>query len=85
MEEGLFHETPVREAMTAGFVEARLHTDRPSEHLEEILALQKKYSGTVTLPVYIVLDPSTGEAQARMDGVPRDQADWLRFLDQASE
>ncbi|MEM7199185.1 MAG: hypothetical protein AAF628_02900 [Planctomycetota bacterium] len=64
--------TPEVSGALQHFVEARLHTDFPEQNGEQIAELQQHYTGTVTMPVYVVVDPESEEALGRVDGARRD-------------
>ena len=59
MEEKIFPSAAVA-AELERFVEARLHTDG-GPRMDENNDLQKKLAGTVALPGYVIVDPTTGE------------------------
>ena len=59
VEEVFFHDPQLSAMLRDGFVEARLHTDRPSPHLERILELQERLAETLALPTYVLVDPDT--------------------------
>lgn len=62
------------------FVEARLHTDGSTNH-EQILALQESMTHSIANPVYLVVDPVTGETLARRDGATlSDDQPFIDFL-----
>lgn len=59
MEEKIFLR-PAVAAELNNFIEARLHTDG-THNLEAIKALQKKLTGSVANPIYVIVDSKTGE------------------------
>ncbi|MFO0980780.1 MAG: hypothetical protein U1E76_03355 [Planctomycetota bacterium] len=78
MEEKIFH-LPAVAAELKNWVEARLHTDG-THHLEEILKLQDELSGSKANPVYVLVDPATGERLGRFEGATRDPDKFIAFL-----
>ncbi len=58
-------------------IEARLHNDR--EVAEEVKALQRRLTGSVATPIYLVLDPEDEHQFGRQDG-PSSASTFARFL-----
>jgi hypothetical protein len=81
MEENIFPQ-PAVAGLLQDMIEARLHNDGADVVVREaIQALQKEMAASVATPIYIVVDPTTGEQLARRDGALLDAqlfADWLR-------
>ena len=50
------------------FIEARLHADMGS-YAETAKALREKLTGSVALPIYVVMDPETGEIGGILEGL----------------
>lgn len=63
MEEGVFLKSAVADILGPKYVEARLHVDYP-ENLERQLEMVQSNAQ----PIYLVLDPATGEVHHRIDG-----------------
>ncbi len=63
MEEGVFLHPAVAGPLSERFVEARLHVDY-KENLERELAM----TGSNAQPIFLVVDPASGETLARHDG-----------------
>lgn len=66
MEKKVFIRPAVAGRLQQGFVEARLHND--GDHKVRIKAMQQEMTGSLATPVYLVLDPETGEVLARQYG-----------------
>ena len=83
MEESVFRRPEVLRELKK-VVEARLHNDRFGEHRatsEFNQALQKRLTGTLATPVYVVMDPLTERVRTIFEGATQDAsefADWLR-------
>ena len=77
MEEKIFPR-PAVAAELQKYVEARLHTDGgPRE--EENQELQKKMTGSVANPIYVIVDPRTGEPlRVKAGFMPADR--FIEFL-----
>ena len=51
------------------YIEARLHTDRPSvPQLERILEIQEKFAESEALPIYVTVDPETERRLGKYEG-----------------
>ena len=83
MEESLFH-LPEVSGQLKKVVEARLHTDRPSPHLDKILGLQMRFSGTPALPIYVIVDPVSEKVLGDFKGSTTDPAAFAEFVRQAT-
>lgn len=79
MENKVFPSPPVADVLHRSYVEARLHTDG-TDHLERILALQKELTGSVATPVYVLVDPRTGEKKGQFLGSTFDAQAFAEFL-----
>ena len=86
MEESIFPSAAVAALLGPGLVEARIHTDH-DVHKKEWRQLQFDYtskSGTPSPsnPIYMIVDPASGDVLARMDGYngfgPEQMLDFLR-------
>jgi hypothetical protein len=84
MEEDLFiHDPAVAEALSRGFVESRLHTDAHDHYADVVVrGLQDRYTdGNRAQPIYVIVDPATGEARGKLLGARR--REFLAFLERA--
>lgn len=86
VEENIFPSSAVAGLLGPGFVEARIHTDH-DEYKQQWRQLQFDYtskSGTPSPsnPIYMIVDPASGDVLARMDGYngfgPAQMLDFLR-------
>ncbi|MCA8968660.1 MAG: hypothetical protein KDC95_02710 [Planctomycetes bacterium] len=60
---------PEVSGLLAKTIEARLHADLPGlPTRDRILEVQEQFAGVKTLPVYVILDPSTEQVLGRLDG-----------------
>ena len=86
MEERVFLRKEVYRQLNKNFVEARLHMDgreRIGEKKDDANhVLQKKYSNSVALPTYVVIDPDTRKPLGTMRGY-KDVETFLDFLSKA--
>ncbi|MEM6569199.1 MAG: thioredoxin family protein [Planctomycetota bacterium] len=84
MEVQVFAQDDVATAL-APYVEARLHHDASTE---DARAVNAKIAETIvqsqTMPLYVAVDPGTGEEIARFCGLAHDPAEFVEFLDGAS-
>ncbi|MDP6850187.1 MAG: hypothetical protein QF524_04515 [Planctomycetota bacterium] len=79
MEENIFPQPAVAEFME-GLIEARLHND--GEAKEAVKSLQDKMTGSFATPIYLLLDPQSGQQLDRRDGALLDEqafAEWLKL------
>ncbi len=83
MEERVFRLPAVAGILESRFVEARLHTDGES-NIDRILALQKELAGSPATPVYLVVDPDSGEILTKLEG-PRGTDLFVEFLNDGLE
>jgi thioredoxin-related protein len=80
MEEKIFPRPAVAGALKAGFIEARLHTDGTGEAKYDYdRELQKKYTNSFANPIYVIVDPKTGEKVRKKAGY-MSEAKFLEFL-----
>lgn len=89
MENHIFLSPAVAGLMSAGFVEARHHTDIQNTLTAEQFAanrkLQEEIAGTKANPFYVVVDPKTGKELGRhaLSGGPNAwEGLWIEFLQQ---
>ncbi|RMH02630.1 MAG: hypothetical protein D6702_08300 [Planctomycetota bacterium] len=85
MEENIFPLPAVAGILENELVEARLHNDgreRP-ELTRSIKALQLEMTGSYSTPIYLVIDPESGEVLGRRDGALLDEQRFAAFLRQA--
>mgnify|MGYP003384304006 CR=1 FL=1 len=64
--------------LTSNFIEARLHADLGS-YAKTAQALREELTGSVALPIYVVMDPETGEVGGILEGL-RFAPDFQDFL-----
>lgn len=82
MEDNVFPRPAVAGILEPSYVEARLHTDNPRENpnIERIQELQRELTGSVATPIYVALDPRTGEKRAVFEGSTYDEEKFAEFL-----
>lgn len=80
MENNLFPDPAVAGVLAKNYVEARLHTDG-STNVERIRELQHELTGSVATPIYVLLDPRTGEVRGKKEGSTRSVEEFARFLE----
>lgn len=78
MEEKVFPLPAVAEALQKGFIEARLHTDG-GPAVDRNKELQQEMTRSVANPIYVIVDPRTGEVLRKKAGLIR-EGDFLLFL-----
>ncbi|MFT7679769.1 MAG: hypothetical protein ACI8QC_003774 [Planctomycetota bacterium] len=78
MEGKVFPSPAVAAELTSHFIEARLHADFGS-YAETVKALREEMTGSVALPIYVVMDPETGEVGGILEGL-RFAPDFKDFL-----
>jgi hypothetical protein len=78
MENHVFPNPAVAGILNRSYVEARLHTDGET-NVEYILALQKDLIGSVSNPIYVLIDPTRHTKLARLSG-KRPLTRYSRFL-----
>lgn len=81
MEENTFRQPAVAEKLEERYVEARIHTDSPDHPENMDFALEM--TGSVALPIYLILDPETDIRYGRLDGALEDE--FVMLLDRAWE
>lgn len=72
MEQSVFRTPAVAGLLEERFVEARLHND--GKHKEAIRQLQEEMTRSKATPIYLIVDPATGEQHGRMDGATLDRS-----------
>ena len=80
MEEKIFRLPDVFRVLDQEFVEARLHTDGTA-HIDRILEMQQKLTGSIATPIYVVMDPDTEEILGVFEGATFKDEEFLRFLE----
>ena len=80
MEKKVFTRSAVAERLQPHFVEARLHND--GDVKAEVKALQRELVQSLATPVYLVMDPASGEILSKQFG-PTLSSDepFIEFLD----
>jgi hypothetical protein len=78
MEEKIFPRPAVAEALKENFIEARLHNDG-GPRMNENRELQKKLTGSVATPIYVIIDPKTGQKLRTRAGA-MSQVKFIEFL-----
>jgi len=68
MEEKIFPRPAVARELQEKFIEARLHNDG-GPRMEENRTLQKTKAGSLASPIYLIIDPKTGETLRKRAGV----------------
>jgi len=61
------------------YVEARLHTDGKT-NLERILQLKRELTGTEANPVYVLIEPESGDVFGKFEGSTFDEQEFVEFL-----
>ena len=81
MEEKVFPDPAVAAVLSEKFIEARLHTDHDKKG-EENRARQLEMTNSVAQPIYLLLDPESGEMHGRFDGATLgDNQPFIDFLE----
>ena len=83
MEDGPFiHDPAVAGTLREHFIESRLHTDAHTDYSEKVIVgLQDTYAdGNRAQPIYVVIDPVSKRALARLFGAK--QSAFLGFLEE---
>jgi len=78
MEESVFPQPAVGGVLKEKFIEARLHNDGGPKKQQNVQR-QKDLAGTVTTPVYVIVDPKTGEKLRLFEG-PTTPLKFIEFL-----
>ena len=86
MEGKVFPSPAVAEVLNEKYVETRLHVDVPDRvpDIEENRRLQREYARTIALPVYVAIDPGTGQELGRFEGADLGGAKFRAFLLEAA-
>ena len=79
MEDNVFPEPAVAGILETNYIEARLHTDGQT-NIERILELQKTLARSVANPIYVIVDPATGEERGRYEGAALTGGQLDRFI-----
>ena len=83
MEENVFYLPAVAGLLSDNYVEARLHADG-EVNIERIRELQLELAQSVATPIYVVVDPKTGEKRALLEGATlTDTSKFTAFLESA--
>ncbi len=89
MEKKILPKPAVAGILEENYIEARLHTDRPTvPTLKRILELQAKYAESTALPIYVTVDPETERRLGKYEGAQpalsaSAEEDYIRFLKDA--
>ena len=78
MEEKVFPQ-PAVAGVLKDFIEARLHTDGLGPRYERNKELQKKETGSSATPIYMIVDPKTGEKRRLRAGLMAPDT-FIKFL-----
>lgn len=79
MEKNIFTVPAVREEL-ARFERVQLYTDGQGEEYDLNRTLQEEKFKSIALPLYVVIDSKTETEIARVEGLTRDPAEFIRFL-----
>ncbi len=80
MEQSIFPRPEVSAALQ-NVVAARSHTDATdSPFHSQIIELQERYTGTIALPIYVIIDPKTGDILAKKAGIGGGPERMIEFL-----
>ena len=80
MEENIFPQ-PAVAGVLAQMVEARLHYDSQSTEVKvRVKQLQEEMVQSFATPIYLVLDPNSGEVLGRRDGAMFDEDEFAAWL-----
>ena len=80
MEDGVFHAPAVAGELKKRFVEARLHTDRPDEVSQRLSKMMRAKVGTISMPVYVIVDPKTEQELKRRLGAMLSEEKFAQWL-----
>ena len=75
----MFPSPAVAGILSKSYVETRLHTDG-HDNIERILELQRRLTGSVATPIYVLVDPHTGEKKGQFLGSTFDEQEFAEFL-----
>ena len=82
MEESIFPLPAVAGIMNDNFIEARLHADG-EVNIDRIKELQMTLAQSVATPIYLIVDPKTGEKRATLEGATLgDESRFVAFLEE---
>jgi len=79
MENKILPSPAVAGVLNQSYVETRLHTDGEA-NIDRIRELQKELAGSVATPIYVLLDPKTGERKGQFKGSTFDEEAFAAFL-----
>ena len=79
MENKVFPSPAVAGILSQSYVETRLHTDG-EDNIERILELQRQLTGSIATPIYVLIDPKTGEKKGQFLGSTFDEQAFATFL-----
>lgn len=82
MEKNIFPVPAVKDALNR-FERVQLYTDGQGPEYDRNRDLQEQRFKTVALPLYVVVDPKTGNEIARVEGLTRDPSEFARFLERS--
>ena len=79
MEGSVFPSSAVAEELTSHFIEARLHADIGA-YAKRAQEIRSQFTGSVALPIFVVVDPETGEVGGELQGfrLAPDFDAWLK-------
>jgi len=78
MEEKIFPRPAVARELQEKFIEARLHNDG-GPRMEENRKLQDEKAGSRAAPIYLIIDPKSGQTLRKRAGVMTESV-FLEFL-----
>ena len=79
MENNVFPSPAVAGILNEHYVEARLHTDG-AQNIDRILEVQRQLTGSVATPIYVLVDPKSGQEVGQFDGPTFDEDEFATFL-----
>ena len=86
MEEKVFRLPAVAGILSAGYVEARLHTDGEGKPAyDRNRELQEELAGSKANPIYLAVDPRSGKTLERFEGADLTGTRFEGFLRKALE
>ena len=87
MEEKVFRLPAVAGLLSEGYVEARLHTDgkEGDPAYDRSRELQDELAGSKANPIYLIVDPASGETLDRFEGADLTGTRFEAFLREALE
>jgi hypothetical protein len=80
MEEKIFRLPAVAGVLDRSYVEARLHTDGEA-HIDRIRDVQQELTQSIATPIYVLVDPTSGEKRAVFEGPTKDPQRFADFLE----